>query len=194
MLDVFQDRCNGFVHIHIGFSLNTQDLLELTFELRIGQLLNQPQRVVAEAKDQSTRLQNVCRAVRKIFAGLSQATLQANQRIEWFDRMSRTNQNRAQRLSAETARTAETLKAWRQRFLARREEVLALFDERFVRMWDFYLAGMEAAFRYDGIMVFQIQMSKRLDTLPMTRNYIGEREAMLRTSESRRSALRLAGE
>jgi cyclopropane-fatty-acyl-phospholipid synthase len=89
---------------------------------------------------------------------------------------------------------AETLKAWRQRFTARREEVLALFDERFYRMWDFYLAGMEAAFRHDGIMVFQIQVSKRLDTVPLTRDYIGDRENALRTSEGRRDALRLAGE
>jgi cyclopropane-fatty-acyl-phospholipid synthase len=89
---------------------------------------------------------------------------------------------------------AETLRAWRARFLARREEVLALFDERFIRMWDFYLAGMESAFRYDGLMVFQIQMSKRLETLPLTRDYIGEREAMLRASEGRRGKLRLAGE
>ncbi len=89
---------------------------------------------------------------------------------------------------------AETLKAWRERFLARKEEVLALYDERFVRMWEFYLAGMENSFRHDGIMVFQIQLAKRIETLPLTRDYIIERENRLRVSESRRHDLRLAGE
>lgn len=68
---------------------------------------------------------------------------------------------------------AETLKAWRQRFLANREAVAKLYDERFCRMWEFYLAGSEATFRYSGHVNFQIQLSKRVDVVPMTRDYIG---------------------
>ncbi|MDI3471249.1 MAG: Cyclopropane-fatty-acyl-phospholipid synthase [Pseudolabrys sp.] len=69
---------------------------------------------------------------------------------------------------------AETLKRWRERFLAHRNEVLKLFDERFIRMWEFYLAGFEPSFRYDGLNVFQIQLIKRnsIDTPPITRNYM----------------------
>jgi cyclopropane-fatty-acyl-phospholipid synthase len=89
---------------------------------------------------------------------------------------------------------AETLKAWRQRFHARREEVLALYDERFFRMWDFYLAGSEMSFRYNGMMVMQIQIAKRHDAVPLTRDYIAEREKALRAAEGRRPNLRLAGE
>ncbi|MBN9436508.1 cyclopropane-fatty-acyl-phospholipid synthase family protein [Bosea sp. (in: a-proteobacteria)] len=67
---------------------------------------------------------------------------------------------------------AQTLKAWRERFLARRGEAVAMYDERFARMWEFYLAASEASFRYDGLVVFQLQLAKRLDTLPMTRDYM----------------------
>jgi cyclopropane-fatty-acyl-phospholipid synthase len=69
---------------------------------------------------------------------------------------------------------AETLKRWRERFLAHRNEVLKLFDERFIRMWEFYLAGFEPSFRYDGLNVFQIQLIKKnsIDTPPITRNYM----------------------
>ena len=59
---------------------------------------------------------------------------------------------------------AETLRAWRERFLVRRDEAQALYDERFCRMWEFYLAGCEAAFRHGDLMVFQIQLAKRLGT------------------------------
>jgi cyclopropane-fatty-acyl-phospholipid synthase len=67
---------------------------------------------------------------------------------------------------------AETLKAWRERFLARRTEAVAMYDERFARMWEFYLAASEASFRHDDLVVFQFQLTKRLDTLPMTRGYM----------------------
>jgi cyclopropane-fatty-acyl-phospholipid synthase len=79
---------------------------------------------------------------------------------------------------------AETLKAWRERFMARRDEAKAMYDERFCRMWEFYLAGSETSFRVDGHMVFQFQLTKRQDVVPMTRNYVGEREAQLRRRES----------
>jgi cyclopropane-fatty-acyl-phospholipid synthase len=89
---------------------------------------------------------------------------------------------------------AETLKIWRERFNARREEARSLYDERFCRMWEFYLAGSETAFRIDGHMVFQIQLTKRQDVVPLTRDYIGHAEAQLRQRENARSAWREAGE
>jgi cyclopropane-fatty-acyl-phospholipid synthase len=79
---------------------------------------------------------------------------------------------------------AETLKAWRERFLAHREEVERIYDSRFVRMWEFYLAGSEMAFREQALMVFQIQLTKRQGIVPMTRNYIAAEEARLRQIES----------
>src|SRR6266436_5057044 len=75
---------------------------------------------------------------------------------------------------------ADTLKAWRERFLAHREEVGRLYDERFVRMWEFYLVASEAAFREQAMMIFQIQMTKRQGVVPITRDYIAREEARLR--------------
>jgi cyclopropane-fatty-acyl-phospholipid synthase len=90
---------------------------------------------------------------------------------------------------------AETLKAWRERFLAHREEVERLYDARFVRMWEFYLASSEMAFRESDMVVFQIQMAKRKGVVPQTRDYIGREETRLRALEASYSApLRLAGE
>jgi len=81
---------------------------------------------------------------------------------------------------------AETLKKWRHRFLAHREQLVALYDERFCRMWEFYLAGSEMGFRYQGLMVFQIQMAKRIDAVPLTRDYIQAREeAAARADQTR---------
>ncbi len=67
---------------------------------------------------------------------------------------------------------AETLKAWRERFLARRREAAALYDERFCRLWEFYLASSEVAFRRFGHMVFQLQLARRPDAAPLTRDYL----------------------
>jgi cyclopropane-fatty-acyl-phospholipid synthase len=90
---------------------------------------------------------------------------------------------------------AETLKAWRERFLAHREEVERIYDQRFERMWEFYLASSEMAFREQNMMVFQIQLTKRQGVLPMTRDYMAREEQRLRTVEGRqRQPLRLAGE
>jgi len=90
---------------------------------------------------------------------------------------------------------AETLKAWRARFVAHREEIERLYDKRFVRMWEFYLASSEMAFRESDMVVFQIQMAKRKGVVPETRDYIAAEEARLRAIESSFSApLRLAGE
>jgi cyclopropane-fatty-acyl-phospholipid synthase len=80
---------------------------------------------------------------------------------------------------------AETLRAWRERFMARRDEAAKLYDERFCRMWEFYLAGSETAFRIDAHMVFQIQLTKRQEVVSLTRDYIQEREAELRRREAR---------
>jgi cyclopropane-fatty-acyl-phospholipid synthase len=71
---------------------------------------------------------------------------------------------------------ADTLRAWRNRFMARRDDAIKLYDERFARMWEFYLAGAETAFRHQGQMVFQMQMAKNSTTVPRTRDYIGAAE------------------
>lgn len=89
---------------------------------------------------------------------------------------------------------ADTLRAWRERFMARRDEAAQLYDERFCRMWEFYLAGSETAFRVDGHMVFQIQIAKRQDAVPLRRNYIAEREVELRRREAARPQMRQAAE
>ena len=74
---------------------------------------------------------------------------------------------------------AETLRQWRERFLENRERIKQLsgYDDRFCRMWEFYLAGCEVAFRYMNQMVFQIQIARRQDAVPLTRDYMaaGER-------------------
>jgi cyclopropane-fatty-acyl-phospholipid synthase len=75
---------------------------------------------------------------------------------------------------------AETLKEWRRRFKAHRSTVAELYDERFCRMWEFYLAGAEMAFRRDGQVVYQIQLTKRIGTLPLTRDYMFESERTMR--------------
>lgn len=75
---------------------------------------------------------------------------------------------------------AETLRHWRERFLAHWDKVAGIYDERFCRMWEFYLAGSEVSFRYNGMMVFQIQLAKSVDAVPLTRDYIGESERLQR--------------
>ena len=90
---------------------------------------------------------------------------------------------------------AQTLKAWRERFMARREEAIQLYDERFARMWEFYLASSEMAFRKQNLMNFQIQLAKRQDVVPMTHDYLVREEARLRAlDKGKRSSLRIAGE
>jgi cyclopropane-fatty-acyl-phospholipid synthase len=80
---------------------------------------------------------------------------------------------------------AETLKAWRQRFLAHREDVLKLYDERFYRMWETYLVGSELAFRHAGHIVMQLQMAKAVDTVPLTRDYMFDWERSHRAADDR---------
>jgi cyclopropane-fatty-acyl-phospholipid synthase len=78
---------------------------------------------------------------------------------------------------------ADTLKAWRQRFMANRDRAKAIYDERFCRMWEFYLAGSEAAFRWQDMVNFQFQITRRNDALPMTRDYMGKAEKALAMHE-----------
>jgi cyclopropane-fatty-acyl-phospholipid synthase len=90
---------------------------------------------------------------------------------------------------------AETLKNWRERFLAHREEAERIYDQSFVRMWEFYLAASEMSFREQNMMVFQIQLTKRQNVVPMTRGYIAREEQRLLAAEGKsRPPLRLAGE
>jgi cyclopropane-fatty-acyl-phospholipid synthase len=67
---------------------------------------------------------------------------------------------------------AETLRNWRRRFTANRDTIAALYDERFCRMFEFYLCGSEIAFRREGHMVFQIQLARQQTAVPLTRDYI----------------------
>jgi len=78
---------------------------------------------------------------------------------------------------------AETLLAWRKNFLANRERAKEIYDEKFCRMWEFYLAGSEASFRYQNMMNFQIQLTPKRETLPLTRDYLFEAENKLRTKK-----------
>jgi len=67
---------------------------------------------------------------------------------------------------------AHTLRHWKERFLSRKEDVLTMFDEKFYRMWEFYLASCEMAFKWGDQVVFQFQLSKDNITVPNTRDYI----------------------
>ena len=70
---------------------------------------------------------------------------------------------------------ARTLMLWRDRFLANRDKAKALFDERFCRMWEFYLSVAQCMFEFQNCSVSQIQMTKRISTLPLTRDYMMEK-------------------
>ena len=71
---------------------------------------------------------------------------------------------------------AETLRHWRERFMANRHRVIELYDKRSCRMWEFYLAGAEIGFRRMGMMVAQIQLTKAIDAVPLTRDYMARWE------------------
>ncbi len=80
---------------------------------------------------------------------------------------------------------AETLRAWRRRFEQNRDRIRALYDERFCRMWEMYLVGTELAFRRDICLVFQMQLAKAVDTVPMTRDYMVDWERAARPAKER---------
>ena len=67
---------------------------------------------------------------------------------------------------------SHTLRHWKERFLGKREQVLEMFDEKFLRMWEFYLAGCEMAFKWGDQVVFQMQLIKKHSAVPNTRDYI----------------------
>jgi cyclopropane-fatty-acyl-phospholipid synthase len=89
---------------------------------------------------------------------------------------------------------ALTLRQWRERFLHNRDKAKALYDERFCRMWEFYLASSEACFALGQNVNFQFQLTKRVGIVPITRDYIAEREERLRQIEQQQMAYSLAGE
>jgi len=78
---------------------------------------------------------------------------------------------------------AETLGEWERRFQANRAKVSELFDERFCRMWEFYLSTAEFAFRFGGHMNFQIQLAKSVDAAPLHRDYMRKTEKALRSKD-----------
>lgn len=61
---------------------------------------------------------------------------------------------------------ASTLAAWRERFMAHWQDAAQLYDERFCRMWEFYLAAAESAFRYEDLVIFQFQLAKKTTSFP----------------------------
>lgn len=71
---------------------------------------------------------------------------------------------------------ADTLAAWNDRFQARRAQIAKLYDERFCRMWEFYLLACENEFRLGCCMVFQMQLARKRDAAPLTRDYMVDTE------------------
>jgi len=71
---------------------------------------------------------------------------------------------------------AKTLRHWYDSFQANRARIAALYDERFCRMWEFYLKGCEVAFKYNNQMVFQMQLARRQEAVPLTRDYVSDFE------------------
>ena len=80
---------------------------------------------------------------------------------------------------------ALTLRHWRQRFRASWHTAVERYGERFCRMWEFYLAGAETGFRYQNLMVFQLQLTKDQKALPLTRDYIYTSEQNFRARDAR---------
>ena len=67
---------------------------------------------------------------------------------------------------------AKTLEHWNERFQKNRSKVAEIYDERFCRMWEFYLLGCISAFKYWNQMIFQMQISRNQDAVPLTRDYV----------------------
>ena len=75
---------------------------------------------------------------------------------------------------------AQTLDIWLERTHAARDDIIRLYDERFFRLWEFYLAGASGAFRYGGLVNFQLQYARNRGTLPITRDYMRDAEQLYR--------------
>ena len=86
---------------------------------------------------------------------------------------------------------AETLRHWRKRFMANWQRVAKLYDERFCRMWEFYLVSCEIGFRYRSMMVFQVQLAGQSDAVPLTRDYMVDWERA--RMPAKRGHMRAAG-
>jgi cyclopropane-fatty-acyl-phospholipid synthase len=69
--------------------------------------------------------------------------------------------------------------------MARREEAKKLYDEKFCRIWEFYLASSESAFRWQNMVIFQFQLAHDQEAVPLTRDYIGEAEKSLKAIEEK---------
>ena len=67
---------------------------------------------------------------------------------------------------------SHTLRHWKERFSSKKNQVLDMFDEKFFRMWEFYLTGCEMAFKWGDQVVFQFQLTKNYTSVPNTRDYI----------------------
>ncbi|MGO4739071.1 class I SAM-dependent methyltransferase [Bosea sp. 2KB_26] len=87
---------------------------------------------------------------------------------------------------------AKTLQAWRERFMSRRAEAAALYDDRFCRMWEFYLAMSQAAFEHQDVVVFQLQIVRKQDAVPLTRDYMMQEKERLRRNERQARAVGVA--
>ncbi len=70
------------------------------------------------------------------------------------------------------AHYAHTIRNWKDRFMSKKEQVLEMFDEKFFRMWEFYLVGCEMSFKWRDQVVFQFQLTRKLKATPITRDYI----------------------
>ncbi|MEO1105634.1 MAG: cyclopropane-fatty-acyl-phospholipid synthase family protein, partial [Pseudomonadota bacterium] len=82
---------------------------------------------------------------------------------------------------------AHTLKTWRERFMANADRAAKIMSDKFVRMWEFYLAGSEASFLSGDLMVFQIQLARQQTAVPLTRDYIYEAEQALAERDTPRA-------
>jgi cyclopropane-fatty-acyl-phospholipid synthase len=74
---------------------------------------------------------------------------------------------------------AYTLEEWYRRTVAAREQIVAMYDERFFRMWTYYLAGSAVSFRYGGMVNYQLQFARDRHALPITRDYMADAERAL---------------
>ncbi|MFQ5565847.1 MAG: class I SAM-dependent methyltransferase [Paracoccaceae bacterium] len=79
---------------------------------------------------------------------------------------------------------AYTLREWARRFAANRDKARALYDERFCRMWELYLAGAEASFLAGALAVMQLQLGHRRDAVPLSRDYLAAETERLRAREA----------